>query len=67
VLTETNGSINIRRRLPKALKFLHGNEETPYAEFQTGDINIALEPPIVSEPIEALRKQPPEMVVFVYF
>ncbi|MCR8630347.1 VOC family protein [Paenibacillus radicis (ex Xue et al. 2023)] len=38
------------------LKVLHGNEETPYAEFQTGDINIALEPPIVREPIEALRK-----------
>lgn len=38
------------------LKVLHGNEETPYAEFQTGDINIALEPPMVSEPIEALRK-----------
>ncbi|MFD0679385.1 MULTISPECIES: VOC family protein [unclassified Paenibacillus] len=38
------------------LKVLHGNEETPYAEFQTGDINIALEPPIVREPIEAQRK-----------
>jgi lactoylglutathione lyase len=38
------------------LKVLHGNEDTPYAEFQTGDINIALEPPMVSEPFDDLRK-----------
>jgi lactoylglutathione lyase len=40
------------------LKVLRGNEETPYAEFKTGYINIALEPSIVSEeePIEVLRK-----------
>ncbi|MFC5650338.1 VOC family protein [Paenibacillus solisilvae] len=39
------------------LKVLHGNEDTPYAEFQTGDINIALEPPMVSEPIKDSRKR----------
>jgi lactoylglutathione lyase len=39
------------------LKVRYGNEDTPFAEFQTGDINIALEPPMVSEPSEGLRKQ----------
>jgi lactoylglutathione lyase len=38
------------------LKVRYGNEDTPFAEFQTGDINIALEPPMVSEPSEGLRK-----------
>lgn len=37
------------------LEVRYGNEDTPFAEFQTGDINIALEPPIVSEPNEDLR------------
>lgn len=38
------------------LEVFFGNEDTPYAEFKTGDINIVLEPPIGSEPFEALRK-----------
>ncbi|WP_442600637.1 VOC family protein [Paenibacillus sp. KN14-4R] len=38
------------------LVVLHGNENTPYAEFQTGNINIALEPLLVSQPNEVLRK-----------
>ncbi|MBO0588346.1 VOC family protein [Sporosarcina sp. E16_8] len=37
------------------LEVLYGNEDTPFAEFKTGDINIALEPAIVSNPIETLR------------
>lgn len=39
------------------LKVRYGNENTPFAEFQTGDINIALEPPLGDEPIEAVRKR----------
>ena len=38
------------------LEVLYGNVDTPFAEFQTGNINIALEAPIVGGPIEALRK-----------
>ncbi|MEC0240302.1 VOC family protein [Paenibacillus dokdonensis] len=38
------------------LKVLHGNEDTPYAEFLTGDIHIALEPLLVNEPRAALRE-----------
>ena len=38
------------------LEVRYGNEDTPFAEFKTGDINIALEPPITSEPTEILRK-----------
>ena len=37
------------------LQVLHGNEDSPYAEFHTGDIHLALEPPIVSEPTKAIR------------
>jgi lactoylglutathione lyase len=32
------------------LKVRHGDETTPFAEFQTGSINLALEPLLVSEP-----------------
>jgi catechol 2,3-dioxygenase-like lactoylglutathione lyase family enzyme len=39
------------------LEVLHGNEDTPYAEFQTGDINIALEPLLANEPAEALHER----------
>ncbi|QYR23143.1 VOC family protein [Paenibacillus sp. sptzw28] len=39
------------------LKVLHGNEDTPYAEFQTGDINIALEPLLMNEHTEVLRER----------
>lgn len=38
------------------LEVLHGNEDTPFAEFQTGDINIALEPLLVNEPLESMRR-----------
>ncbi|MGN7759899.1 VOC family protein [Paenibacillus sp. 22594] len=38
------------------LKVLHGNEETPYAEFQTGNINLALEPLMGNEPPQVLRE-----------
>jgi lactoylglutathione lyase len=37
------------------LEVRYGNEDTPFAEFQTGDISLAIEPPIVDEPVEALR------------
>ncbi|NBD27764.1 VOC family protein [Paenibacillus glycinis] len=38
------------------LEVLHGNEDTPYAEFRTGDIHIALEPLLASEPAGAPPK-----------
>ncbi|MBW7456942.1 VOC family protein [Paenibacillus sepulcri] len=38
------------------LEVLHGNEDTPYAEFRTGDINIALEPRMGSEPVKDMRR-----------
>ena len=39
------------------LEVLYGNEDTPFAEFKTGDIHIALEPPMASEPIAAYRNK----------
>lgn len=39
------------------LKVLHGNEETPYAEFQTGDIHLALEPLMGNEPLQILPER----------
>ncbi|MFD0616908.1 VOC family protein [Paenibacillus sp. GCM10027629] len=39
------------------LEVLYGNEDTPFAEFKTGDIHIALEPPMASEPIAAFRNK----------
>ncbi|GGG75595.1 VOC family protein [Paenibacillus radicis (ex Gao et al. 2016)] len=41
------------------LEVLHGNEDTPYAEFQTGDIHLALEPLLVSEPSEIVSRTQP--------
>jgi len=34
----------------------YGDEDTPFAEFQTGSVNLALEPLLVSEPDEARVK-----------
>lgn len=38
------------------LEVRYGNETTPFAEFQMGSTNIALEPALVSDPYEALVK-----------
>ncbi|MFD2169827.1 VOC family protein [Tumebacillus lipolyticus] len=38
------------------LKVRYGDETTPFAEFQTGSINLALEPLLVSEPDQAWTK-----------
>ncbi|HET7627077.1 MAG TPA: VOC family protein [Bacillales bacterium] len=37
------------------LNVRYGDETTPFAEFQTGDINLALEPPMVDEPVTVIR------------
>jgi catechol 2,3-dioxygenase-like lactoylglutathione lyase family enzyme len=34
----------------------YGNEDTPFAEFQTGNINLALEPLMVDEPVVTVEK-----------
>ncbi|MNC56968.1 Glyoxalase-like domain protein [compost metagenome] len=38
------------------LKVLHGNEDTPYAEFHTGDIHLTLEPLMGNELAQALEE-----------
>ncbi|WP_219838175.1 VOC family protein [Paenibacillus sp. R14(2021)] len=38
------------------LEVRYGNEETPYAEFQTGDVSLALEPLLVNAGEETLRR-----------
>lgn len=38
------------------LKVRYGDETTPFAEFQTGSINLALEPLLVDDPDEASVK-----------
>lgn len=39
------------------LQVLHGTEETPYAEFLTGDIRLALEPPLTGDGLAAMDRR----------
>lgn len=41
------------------LEVRYGDETTPFAEFATGDVSFALEPPMADAPAEALARTKP--------